>query len=242
MTKEEIGKILKSAREQAGLTQKQVALQLGRRQQVIGNWETGYAQPDANTLFTLCDMYGISIDDAFGKGRRTAVTATEIAHIKKYRTLDEHGKDVIDTLLEKEYTRCQSISLTLGPAIRLISMQVFSDPAAAGIPLYAESDYERIDVPEDEVPLNAEFGIRISGNSMEPTIRDGQIAWIQRRTDISDNHIGVFMLSDGTAVCKRAATGPDGRILRLLSDNPAYDPIEGTLLDGLRIVGEVLNT
>lgn len=66
MTKQEIGQILRTAREAKGYTQKQVAEMLGRRQQIVGHWETGYSQPDANTLFELCDLYGISIDDAFG--------------------------------------------------------------------------------------------------------------------------------------------------------------------------------
>ena len=67
MTKQEIGQILRAAREAKGLTQKQVATEIGRKQQVVGHWETGYAQPDANTLFELCDLYGISVDEAFGK-------------------------------------------------------------------------------------------------------------------------------------------------------------------------------
>lgn len=104
MTKEEIGAVLKSARERRGLTQLQVAETLGKRQQTIGNWETGYAQPDANTLFALCDLYNISIDDAFGGGRHV-VSSSEKEHLEKYRTLDDHGKRVVDFLLNEEAAR-----------------------------------------------------------------------------------------------------------------------------------------
>lgn len=105
MTKEEIGAVLKSARERRGLTQLQVAETLGKRQQTIGNWETGYAQPDANTLFALCDLYNISIDDAFGGGRHVVVSSSEKEHLEKYRTLDDHGKRVVDFLLNEESAR-----------------------------------------------------------------------------------------------------------------------------------------
>ena len=105
MTKEEIGAVLKSARERRGLTQLQVAETLGKRQQTIGNWETGYAQPDANTLFALCDLYNISIDDAFGGGRHGVVSSSEKEHLEKYRTLDDHGKRVVDFLLNEEAAR-----------------------------------------------------------------------------------------------------------------------------------------
>ena len=57
MTKEEIGLVLKELRTSCGMTQKEVAEKIGRTQQIVGHWETGYAQPDANTLFTLCNSY-----------------------------------------------------------------------------------------------------------------------------------------------------------------------------------------
>ena len=56
MTKEEIGAILKSLRVKSNMTQKEVPEQIGRKQQIIGHWETGYSQPDANTLFELCEL------------------------------------------------------------------------------------------------------------------------------------------------------------------------------------------
>lgn len=102
MTKQEIGQVLKAAREARGMTQKQVAEILGRRQQIVGHWETGYAQPDANTLFELCDIYGISIDDAFGKKKETE--AAEFA--RKFEALDTHGKRIVQAVLEIEYGRC----------------------------------------------------------------------------------------------------------------------------------------
>ena len=60
MTKEEIGGVLKNLRTKTGMTQREVAEKIGRTQQIIGHWETGYSQPDANTLFVLCDIYGVS--------------------------------------------------------------------------------------------------------------------------------------------------------------------------------------
>lgn len=70
MTKEEIGHILKDLRIKTGKTQKDVAVMLGRNQQIVGHWETGYSQPDANTLFELCSIYGVTVDEAFGFERK----------------------------------------------------------------------------------------------------------------------------------------------------------------------------
>ncbi|MGN0106738.1 MAG: helix-turn-helix domain-containing protein [Hominilimicola sp.] len=65
MTKLEIADILKRIRKNSGMTQQQLADRMGKSQQIIGHWETGYSQPDMSTLFDLFDLYGISLDETF---------------------------------------------------------------------------------------------------------------------------------------------------------------------------------
>ncbi len=106
MTKKEIATILKNLRVDAGLTQMQAASAINRNAKTLASWETGQSQPDANTLFHLCDVYGVNIDEAFGYAKRNIpenFTQHEISIVKKYRCLNDHGKSLIDTLLEHEY-------------------------------------------------------------------------------------------------------------------------------------------
>lgn len=81
MEKKEIGEILKKIRLESGKTQKEVATLIGRTQQIIGHWETGYSQPDANTLFDLCKIYGTTVDEAFGFSKNKSTQ-------KKKRSID----------------------------------------------------------------------------------------------------------------------------------------------------------
>lgn len=90
-TKEEIGAIIKKTRLQAKFTQKELADKLGRKQQVIGHWETGYAQPDANTLFELFDILKVSIDDAFGFKNKKTLTMSEATNF----SLSKKEKNVV---------------------------------------------------------------------------------------------------------------------------------------------------
>lgn len=101
MTKQEIGQILRKARETKGLTQKQVAGMLGRTQQIVGHWETGYAQPDANTLFALCDIYQISIDEAFGNKKESSDVLNDCERnlLQQYRSLDSIGKELLQVAM-----------------------------------------------------------------------------------------------------------------------------------------------
>lgn len=108
MTKDEIAAILREIRLEAGFTQKEAAEKIGRKQQTLASWETGQSQPDANTLFVLCSLYGTTVDAAFGfNSAGYKFTKNEIEHIKKYRSLDAHGKKNIDTLLDSECERCR---------------------------------------------------------------------------------------------------------------------------------------
>ena len=116
MTKQEIGKILKSAREATGLTQQQVAEKFGRKQQVVGHWETGYAQPDANTLFELCDLYGISIDEAFGKKKMEPSDILYISRPTGNPSTDElrkHLHDIIDQMDEEDLKLFSDITIRM---------------------------------------------------------------------------------------------------------------------------------
>lgn len=99
MTKKDIGQILKNLRLNTGKTQAEIAKKLGRTQQIIGHWETGYAQPDANTLFELCDIYGVSVDEAFNFDKKNQFTQHEIEIIKAYREKKEL-QAAVDILLQ----------------------------------------------------------------------------------------------------------------------------------------------
>lgn len=101
MTKEEIATILKDSRVKAGLTQRQAAERVGKKQQTIASWESGQSQPDANTLFVLFEIYNISVDEAFGFRKNPTKLATdEYPIMTKYRRLNDSGKEYIDAQLD----------------------------------------------------------------------------------------------------------------------------------------------
>lgn len=144
MTKEEIGSVLKGLRIDNGKTQKEVAEILGRTQQIIGHWETGYSQPDANTLFKLCEIYGTTVDEAFGfKREKLLVTKKDIEILRKYHDLDLHGREMVDFTLEKEYERSKALSeREKESADNIVKMPSHLDANAA----HPRTD---IDIPED---------------------------------------------------------------------------------------------
>ena len=58
---------LKSLREEAGLTQAQLAEKLGTTQRKISYWESGKIEPDLATLWSIADFFELSIDELLGR-------------------------------------------------------------------------------------------------------------------------------------------------------------------------------
>lgn len=59
----EIGKMIKDARIQSGLTQEQAALEIMVSRQTISNWENSKSLPDIISVLKMSDLYQISLDD-----------------------------------------------------------------------------------------------------------------------------------------------------------------------------------
>lgn len=112
MPAKEIGKTLKELREKANFTQKQAYEYIGVAQSTFSSWETGKAEPPTETLLKLCQLYKVDdILSAFGydgynEDGSLSLNMYEIDIIEKYRTLDTHGKEMVDFTLDKEYERC----------------------------------------------------------------------------------------------------------------------------------------
>lgn len=58
---------LKDLREEAGMTQKQLAERIGNVQRNISNWESGNSQPDLETVVKLAEVFGVTTDELLGR-------------------------------------------------------------------------------------------------------------------------------------------------------------------------------
>lgn len=118
--------------------------------------------------------------------------------------------------------------------MRTIILKCFRDAASAGVGemlCSSNADYvEVIAAPEAE---KADFIVRVSGDSMEPTFYDGDLLLCEEVADLEEGDIGVFR-HNGTGYVKEYSKAG------LISHNPAYDRIPKSRLEGLEISGKVL--
>lgn len=252
---------IREARKNKGMTQAELGERIGVAKTTVAGYEKN-REPTAAQLGEIADILGVDVtfllQDEVKVRHDHFATVQEMEHlVKKYRLLDHEWQEAVDSVLDIGYRQYQKrqeeerVSSILREqreqteaaeeiAPNVTEMLVYANPAAAGTPLYAESDFERREFPEDEVPYGADFGIRISGRSMEPTVEDGAIVWVHKTLDMPNGTVGVFMLND-SAVCKRYFKEPDGAV-RLESDNPEFGPVPVTEFDTFVPVGKVVGT
>lgn len=58
---------LKALRENAGLTQSELAGKLHTTQRKISHWERGDVEPDLASLWCIADLFDISVDELLGR-------------------------------------------------------------------------------------------------------------------------------------------------------------------------------
>ena len=79
----EIGKKLKNARVQSGMTQENVAEKINVSRQTISNWENEKSYPDIISVIELSNLYCISLDDLLKGDERMMEHLEESTNVVK---------------------------------------------------------------------------------------------------------------------------------------------------------------
>ena len=166
----------------------------------------------ADKLFSVADYLHVS-PRWLALGDDAVEYQSEIE--KNYESLDKHGRQVVDAVLSAEVERCKQNRAEVDKVTYI--RHYLSSPAAGVNGMVSGEDYEDIPLPAD-APSGADFCLTVSGDSMEPFIRDGDMVYVKADDPISDFDVGVFCV-DGCTYVKQLCRGYDGTVY-LLSANP----------------------
>ena len=86
------------------------------------------------------------------------------------------------------------------------------------------------------------FYLLVRGDSMEPRIREGDLALVHRQQTLENGELGVLVYGEGEGTLKKFVRRGNAIILQPF--NPAYQPqvILGEDLEHLHVVGKVVET
>ena len=197
------GQRLRQRREALGMSRTELARQIGVTVSAIGNYETDQNSVRTDLLPRL--LHALHVDpnylyQDYFTGGGFAVSGEEQSFLEKYRSLTVSGRQTLTAVLEalRDY---QADMERLDPEREEREIPLYCSPAAAGYaaPAFGE-DYDLIPVT-GEVPRGADFAVRIQGDSMEPCISDGGIAYVNR-DPLRNGDVGIFCV-DGEMFCKQ---------------------------------------
>jgi SOS-response transcriptional repressor LexA/DNA-binding Xre family transcriptional regulator len=206
--------------------------------------------PKLSNIISICEALGCSIDYIVtGKEdnpNNYLLDDGEIQLIESYRELDEHGKELVVLVLDKERERLKKESYGIGtsraakvldaPAVYsgLRSLTLYDLPVSAGPGEFLDGgEFETIRVPDGPATREASFALRISGDSMLPKYRDGDVVIVKGCESVEPDELGIFIL-DNSSYFKKY--GGD----RLISLNPAYADIPLAQFTSVSCIGKVL--
>lgn len=246
MSREYIAKTLKRLRVETGLTADEVGVLVGKSGKTVNAWENNRGQPDADMLLKLCDVY--KVDDILSEFRpekkENVISAADLSLIDKYNSLDQHGKEMVDSALSIELKRMENERKKPPTVIKIndtekhsIKLPYYDLPASAGTGEYLDeyNHFEYIFVPESEDALRADYVMRVSGDSMEPKYYEGDKLLVKYTEAIDPGQIGIFIVNNERYV-KKCGNG------RLISLNPKCKDVIIGEFDEVRCEGVVLGT
>ena len=209
---------LKLLRINSGITQKELSVRTGVSLTTVRNWETGLKQPSMSAVISLSEVLGVSADLLLGIDGgdvRYPVDRDESVLLLNYRSLDSHGKKAVDAVCRIEKSRLEEMHSS-PVAARYIPKYLTPSAAGYAAPLDGE-DFEML-LADESVPKNADFAVRIQGDSMSPYICDGDTVFVRKQYELSVGDVGIFSV-DGAMYCKIYYVDSD-RNMTLVSANP----------------------
>ena len=250
-----IAERLRTLRREKNLSKRELVSLLPINYSTYANYESGFREPNSEVLQMLARHFNVSIDYLMGitENRRKAdevaiLTNAEHDHITQYRQLDTHGKSLIEVVMSKELERINFLGANIQGSGKhaddqWVTLNVYQQQASAGLGSYLtddnDADFEVMRFMATPVSQNADFCVKIRGDSMEPKICDGDIVFVKAAPKVEPDNVGIFVY-DGEAYCKRLRIDHKKSTIFLESLNKSYAPKQVTQPEHLRTVGLVI--
>lgn len=252
--------LIKDIAAQKKLNISQIEKACGFGNGTIRKWTT--QTPSAEKILVLANYLNVSMEYLLtGQEKNSSLNRDELKLLNLYNDLDQNTKkealvhlaglnvlikhndefkealkDVL-TLFETSSNSDNCIDLEEDRHSREIS--IFSQSVSAGTGNFLDSDnYELMEFPVDELPIQTTFGVRITGNSMEPEYFEGDILFVKQQPTVEDGQLGIFMVNGG-ALFKKYHISDSG--VELISLNYKEHPVRKiSENDDYRCLGRVI--
>lgn len=217
------GERLKKRREELGLSQAQMAKQLGISRPSYFNWETDKTRPNQKNLAKLAQL--LKVDRAYFSVQYDIISIySQLNADNKEKTLNysqnllKQQNKVVKTMESKRYAYKVYEKLSAG----------------TGYSYFGDGNFDTVFYDEE---LDHDFAAWIFGDSMEPTFLNGEVALVKQTGFDYDGAIYAVDWNGQTYIKK---VYREDKGLRLVSLNKKYADKFAPYEDNPRIIGLIV--
>ena len=186
------GSILKDLRTSRGITQGELATMLEVSRSTVGMYETGGREPDFETMEAIADIFNVDMDYLMGRSQ-----------VERKHPISPPRKE---------------IPPGFQPLPEMAQVPLIGS-IACGTPITAEQNIKSyIGVP---AAWRADFALECHGDSMAPTICDGDVVCIRSQPEVEQGQIAAVRIGE-EATLKHCYY--QNGVVQLIADTPAVCP------------------
>lgn len=235
------GERLTQLRKDAGYsTRNEFADKLGIPSTTLRNYETDVREPGHTFLKQMSEMFNVSVDyllcltNEKEKISDYQLKTSEFEHIKNYRRLDLHSKNIVDTIIDLELKRIEesTVNEDVEENIVYINFAQNSASAGSGDVLFGDIDDTPLALVENRITNKADFAVRVNGDSMLPDFSNGDIV-LASKQPVDNGDIGLFVVNGNGYIKKKGSR-------ELISLNPKFDNVQISEYDTVYCMGKVI--
>lgn len=159
-------------------------------------WKKG-SVPNGTILILISEFFGVTVDYLL-TGKEP--TPSSFA----FNNEEQELLNIFKELSEKDKGRILGYAQALSDAFKkpmkkaknTIFIETYLLPVSAGTGVFLDNcDREMIEVEETSLTLEANFALRVSGDSMEPDFQNGDVLLIRSQPTVEVGEIGIFILN-----------------------------------------------
>ena len=194
------GQVFKKYRKEAEISQAELADKMGVSRNTLINWEAGINFPDLDNVSTLCTILNIPLSELFGIYEKTDLKEGERGILQTYRSLSSSGKAMAKESLEG-ILKVEAEGNETRIRESYFPLEKYSSKAAAG------TGYEENTLPGElkfvkrtHANSRADAIVEVSGRSMEPFYKDGDLVYIRYTKSYAPGDIVICYTADGAVI------------------------------------------
>ena len=206
---------------QKKIPQKEFAASIGVNEKTVSAWKKNGSLPPADKISKISDCLGISVSFLLD-GEEKKSSSLNLSDDEKELLFYYKKMSIENRALVRGEAKALSGALEkpLDESKNTIFIETYLLPVSAGTGIYLDNcDREMLEVEENALTHEANFALRVSGDSMEPDFKNGDVLLIRSQPTVEIGEIGIFIL-DGEGFVKEF--GGDC----LISHNKKYENIK----------------